>query len=58
MDKQFDLMWSMLQFGKQKSNIFVLKDLCNQLRQAMLQKTAGQKPYSKNNDVDFNDVPL
>jgi hypothetical protein len=56
-DKQFDLMWSMLQFGKQKSNIPALKELCGQLRQAMLQKTAGQQPYCKENDVNFDDVP-
>lgn len=57
MDKQFDLMWSMLQFGKQKSNIPALKELCSQLRKAMLQKTAGQQPYHKIDDVDFDDVP-
>lgn len=55
--KQFDLMWNMLQFGKQKSNIPALKDLCLQLRRAMMQKNAGQQPYCKTDDVNFDDVP-
>lgn len=52
---QFDLMWSFLQMGKQKANIPALKELCDQLRQAMIQKTAGQRDdpsfYTKFGDL-------
>jgi hypothetical protein len=44
---QFDLMWSFLRMGYQKANIPALKGLCNQLRQAMIQKTAGQRDDPK-----------
>lgn len=57
MDKQLDLMWSFLQFGKQRSNVPALKDLCEQLIKAMMQKSAGQKPYAKVDDVSFDDIP-
>ena len=49
---QLELMWSMLQVGHQKSNIPALEEHLDLLRQAMLQKTAGQKPYAKVGDVD------
>jgi hypothetical protein len=52
---QFDLMWSFLQMGKQKANIPALKGLCDQLRQAMIQKTARQRDdpsfYTKFEDL-------
>lgn len=52
---QFDLMWSFLQMGKQKANVTALKELCDQLRQAMIQKTAGQRDdpsfYTKFEDL-------
>lgn len=52
---QFDLMWSFLQMGKQKANVPALKELCDQLRQAMIQKTAGQRDdpsfYTKFGDL-------
>jgi hypothetical protein len=46
--KQFDLMWNFLMMGNQKANIPALKENCEALRQAMIQKTAGQR-----NDPDF-----
>lgn len=52
---QFDLMWSFLQMGKQQANVPALKELCDQLRQAMIQKTAGQRDdpnfYTKFEDL-------
>ena len=36
---QLELMWSFLQMGHQKVNVPALKDLCDQLRQAMIHKT-------------------
>lgn len=44
---QFDLMWNFLRMGYQKANIPALKELCEQLRQAMIQKTAGQRDGPK-----------
>ena len=40
---QLDMMWNFLRMGHQKPNIPALKELCNQLRQAMIQKDAGQR---------------
>lgn len=56
-NEQFDLMWSFLRFGKQRSNIPALKESCEKLIKAMVQKSAGQKPYSKADAVDFDDIP-
>jgi hypothetical protein len=53
---QFDFMFSFLKFGTAKSNIPALKKLLDGLRQAMLQKTAGQKPYAKKEDIPFEDI--
>lgn len=53
---QLDLMWNFLQMGRQKANIPVLKDLCDQLRQAMIQKTAGQRNGDHGRCVLFGDV--
>lgn len=38
-----DSMWSFLQMGGLKANYPVLKDACMELRQMMMQKTAGQR---------------
>ncbi len=51
-----DIMWAFLQFGGQKANVPVLKDLCEQLQTAMLQKTGGQEKYKKAHDVDFDEI--
>lgn len=53
---QLETMWNFLRMGAQKPNVPALKELCTPLRQAMLQKTAGQRA-DKPNDVDFDDVP-
>ena len=53
--KQFDLMWQFLQFGQQKSNIPLLKELCESLRHMMMQKTAGQRK-DKKDDIPFDDL--
>ncbi len=50
---QLDLMWNFLKMGHQKANIPELKELCDQLRQAMIQKTAGQEPYRKAYEIDI-----
>lgn len=39
---QLELMWNFLRFGAQCPNVPALKDLCEQLRQAMLQKIGRQ----------------
>jgi len=51
---QLDLMWHFLQMGYQKSNIPALKEHCDLLRQALIQKNAGQR--DDRNYVDFKDI--
>ena len=51
MAKQLDMMWSFLMMGQQKANITALKENCELLRQAMMQKTGGQQK-----GVDFNEL--
>ncbi len=53
---QLDLMWSFLQMGHQRANIPALKVHCDLLRQAMIQKTAGQRKNDPKNFVPFEDV--
>lgn len=53
---QLDLMWNFLMLGKQKSNIPALKECCDQLRQLMIQKTAGQRRGDPNNYIGFEDL--
>ena len=54
---QLDLMWNFLRFKcGQVSNIPTLKEHLNQLRQAMLQNTGGQKKYKKAYDVPREDI--
>lgn len=50
---QLDMMWSFLMMGKQESNVEALKENCDLLRQAMIQKTAGQR---KEGGVNFDDI--
>ena len=52
----FDTMWAFLQMGKQKANYPALKEYCLQLRQMMLQKTAGQRK-NEPKDISFDDLP-
>lgn len=54
--RQLDLMWNFLSMGQQRSNIPALKDLCEQLRQAMIQKTGGQRKDDSKDHVPFEDV--
>ena len=53
---QLDMMWQFLMMGKQKSNIPVLKKYLDILRQAMIQKTAGQRKDDLKHRVDFKDL--
>lgn len=56
--KPIDPMWDFLFWVGQKSNVKQLKENCESLRRAFLQKTAGQKGYRKANDVDFDDLEM
>ncbi len=53
---QFEMMWNFLRMGHQKPNISALCGLCDQLRQAMIQKTAGQRREDPAKYVDFGDI--
>lgn len=53
---QLDLMWNFLRYGAQKPNVPALKDLCEQLRQAMIQKTGGQRKDDPENYVELTDI--
>lgn len=53
---QLDLMWNFLSMGHQKSNVPALKKLCDDLRQAMIQKTGGQAAYKKTHHIPLEDV--
>ena len=58
-DGQLDFMWNFLRVGYQRANIPALKELCNQLRQAMIQKTGGQKkddPAEYINSADIGTI--
>ena len=43
----FDTMWAFLEMGQQKADYPMLKELCMELRQMMMQKTAGQRSDNK-----------
>lgn len=51
-----DTMWAFLQMGGQKSNIPALKEHCEWLQKAMMQKTAGQGRTGAKGDVDFSEL--
>jgi hypothetical protein len=53
---QLDLMFSFLRAGMVKPNIPALKEYCDQLRQAMIQKTAGQRADDPEYYVEFGDI--
>ena len=53
---QLELMWNFLKIGNQKANIPALKELCDQLRQAMIQKSAGQRSDDPGDYIDFADI--
>ena len=54
---QLDFMWNFLRMGYQKPNVPALKELCDQLRQAMIQKTGGQRKDDPKEYVSLDDVP-
>ena len=54
---QLELMWNFLRMGHQKPNIPALKELCDQLRQAMIQKTGGQRKDDPKEYVPLDDIP-
>lgn len=51
----FDTMWAFLQMGNQKANYPALKSACMELRQMMMQKTAGQRK-DKKKDISFDNL--
>lgn len=51
----FDTMWAFLQMGSQKANYPALKDACMELRQMMMQKTAGQRK-DRSKDIPFENL--
>lgn len=53
---QLDFMFNFLRAGFVKSNVPALKGYLDQLRQMMIQKTAGQAGYAESKDIDFNDL--
>lgn len=54
---QLEYMWNFLKMGGgMKPNIGELKHFLDLLRQAMIQKSAGQEGYSKSGDTDFKDL--
>ncbi len=53
---QLGLMWNFLKMGSSKPNIPALKEHLDALRQLMIQKTAGQEPYSKSHEIPIEDL--
>ena len=53
---QLDAMYNMLRMGFQTANIPALKEHCDLLRQAMIQKDAGQRKDSPACNVKFEDL--
>ena len=53
---QLDMMWSFLMMGNQEANIPALKENLDLLRQAMIQKTAGQRKDDPGHYVSFDDI--
>ena len=50
-----DTMWAFMQMGGLKSNYPALKEACMELRQMMLQKTAGQRK-DRPKDIPFDNL--
>jgi hypothetical protein len=56
---QLDLMWSMLQLGGIKADdhdVDKLIEYADKIRQALIQKTAGQRSNDPNGYVSFDDL--
>ena len=54
-NEMLDTMWSIMQMGGMKANYPVLKEACMELRQMMMQKTAGQRK-DKPKDLSFDNL--
>lgn len=53
---QLEMMWNFLRMGYQKSNVPALKEHLEAIRQAMIQKTAGQRSDDGKDTVSFDDI--
>lgn len=53
---QLDVMWSFLRAGMVRPNVPALIENCDLLRQAMIQKTAGQRSDDPAENVSFDDL--
>lgn len=53
---QLDVMWSFLRAGMVRPNVPALIENCDLLRQAMIQKTAGQRSDDPADHVSFDDL--
>lgn len=54
-NQMLDTMWSFMQMGGLKSNYPALKEACMELRQMMMQKTAGQRK-DRPHDIPFDNL--
>ncbi len=54
---QLDFMWNFLRAGFVKPNIPALQKSCDDLRQLMIQKTAGQRKDNLDNYLSYDDLP-
>lgn len=53
---KLDMMFNFLRMGFQKPNIPALKELCDQLRQAMIQKTSGERKEDPDYYTKYEDI--
>lgn len=56
---QLEVMWSMLKIGRlkaSKNDVQALIESTDYIRQALIQKTAGQRSDDPNGYVDFDDM--
>ena len=54
-NQMLDTMWSFMQMGGLKSNYPALKEACMELRQMMMQKTAGHRK-DRPHDIPFDNL--
>ena len=55
-DGQLKLMWNFLRMGHQKPNIPALKENLEAIRQAMIQKTGGNRPDDPHYYTNHDDI--
>lgn len=53
---QLEMMWNFLRMGYQKADVAALKELCDRLRQAMIQKTGGQRKDDPAEYIPWEDI--